>query len=228
MDVPVIVITSMTDLDNKVEAIEMGVDDYIVKPVDNAELVARIRATLRRVKAHEKLKSDLERLFQSAVTDSLTQMNNRQFLEADIVNRIASARRHTNRFFSLIITDVDLFKNVNDTFGHVAGDKVLIRFAQILKEASRDCDVVARYGGEEFCIVLPETTVEGAMELAERIRQKVADAVIDDLQGQHITSSFGVAQWVPEDQAFIDLLRRADQALYRAKQGGRNRVEGTL
>lgn len=225
-DIPILVLTSVDDVDTKVQAIEYGADDYLTKPIDSSELMARIRATLRRVKAHRKLKTDMEQLVVNALVDPLTGVNNRRFLEAEVGRRIAVASRYSNRSFSLILADVDHFKQVNDTYGHAIGDVVLKQVANLMKESLRGGDVVARYGGEEFAVVLPETDQQGAMELAERIRRDFDKPlnINEDLPELTISISFGVAQWEPHDEEFVDILRRADRALYRAKEAGRNCV----
>ncbi|WP_179118698.1 diguanylate cyclase [Solemya velum gill symbiont] len=223
-DIPVIMITSSSDLDRKIKGIEQGADDYLIKPVENNELLARVRASLRRATAQQRLKGNVERMKEDMVVDGLTGVHNRYYLDADLTRRLAQALRDSERLFSVVMVDIDHFKAVNDEFGHLIGDTVLREVAQRLQQAARTSDIVTRYGGEEFCVVLPETNQKTAQLAAERLRQGVEGSDYGATNGRPVTASFGVATFRVEDHSITDLLSRADAALYRAKEDGRNRV----
>ena len=157
---------------------------------------------------------------ENALTDELTKLPNRRALAQRFLQEMQRARRHRNSIAFLMI-DIDHFKQVNDTYGHLSGDAVLAELAQILVTGARESDVCARYGGEEFALILHETTMQGAQTLAERIRARVAGATFPG--GLKLTISIGVAA-TDEPALFTQLIDRADQALYAAKQGGRNQV----
>lgn len=156
-------------------------------------------------------------------TDSLTQLNNRAAW-AEAVNTAFAQSQHTGNPASLLMIDLDHFKAINDRYGHPAGDEVLRQVATLLRDAMRQFDTVGRYGGEEFSVVLPETPLTGALNLAERIRAGVAAALFPAQAGQRCTVSIGVAEWQPEFAEPGDWIEQADRALYQAKQGGRNQV----
>lgn len=156
-----------------------------------------------------------------ALVDPLTGLANRRALDLRLEDEIARARRH-DAPLAMLMLDIDHFKSYNDEFGHLLGDEALCCFAEILKMGNRVSDMVARYGGEEFVIVLPETTEEGARLLAERFRECVEEA---NFPARHMTVSIGLAIWHPRFDRSEDFLDAADQALYAAKRGGRNRVE---
>jgi diguanylate cyclase (GGDEF)-like protein len=158
---------------------------------------------------------------ENALTDELTKLDNRRALAQRFLQEMQRARRHHNAIAFLMV-DLDHFKQVNDTYGHPAGDAVLHQLAQILKTSARESDVCARYGGEEFALILHETNESGARTLAERIRQAVGAATFPG--GLKLTVSIGVAA-TDDAELFTQLMDRADHALYAAKQGGRNRVE---
>jgi diguanylate cyclase (GGDEF)-like protein len=160
---------------------------------------------------------ELERL---SVTDRLTGLFNRLYLDRVLEREQAAAVRHFSHF-ALILIDVDHFKRVNDTYGHHAGDEVLVTIARILAERTRDCDVAGRWGGEEFLVICPNTYLDGAMTAAEALRLS-----IESIRFTHVgsrTASFGVVEYQP-GESIIETLERADKALYQAKTNGRNRV----
>jgi len=167
-----------------------------------------------------------EEIYRMTIVDGLTQIHNRRYLMEALEREIIRARRH-ERTLSLLMFDVDFFKNVNDTHGHLAGDFVLKELARVVQSRIRRDEVFARYGGEEFCIILPETNLDGALSLAETLRQKV-EAHEFSFQADRIrvTVSIGAAQLTETDRSGTELLARADQLLYAAKEGGRNRVCG--
>jgi diguanylate cyclase (GGDEF)-like protein len=171
-----------------------------------------------------RLYEQMERL---ATTDGLTGLLNRRTFNAQLTARLREAQRY-RRPLSLLLLDIDHFKKVNDTYGHPAGDSVLRGVAQLAQKQARETDLVARYGGEEMALVLPETDARGAMVIAERIRATVAAAQHPTEQGAlKVTLSVGVATWPGAGEDAAGLIESADRALYRAKQGGRNRVEAS-
>lgn len=183
-------------------------------------------AAIQRAHAIENARADNSRLEALAHTDPLTQLVNRRALTIRLVTEMERVRRY-NAPLSMLLIDLDHFKLVNDTYGHMAGDDVLAAVATLLQRAVRSVDMVARYGGEEFVVVLPETGRQGAKAFAERIREKIATHgfSIGDSQKIHVTTSIGVATYPsPRLDSVEDLFRAADIALYRAKGNGRNLV----
>jgi len=238
--IPVIMQTALDSTENKVEGLDAGADDYITKPINFAELEARVNSLLR----IKKLQSDLatanvelaaskgelsdlnDKLRRISLTDGLTDIDNRRSLEV----RLAEMWQHSMRLhepIALIMCDIDKFKSVNDNYGHQAGDSVLKDVAQLLKGAAREIDRVGRYGGEEFLLILSGTVLDAAVTFAERLREIVAGHTFSLPDGKTITRtiSCGVAAWPhPGVTDQEELLRAADDALYVAKETGRNRV----
>lgn len=161
-------------------------------------------------------------------SDALTGALNRMAMEEDLVNEFARAKRY-KRTFAVLMTDIDFFKKVNDTYGHAMGDEVLKTFVAIIAKSLRDVDLLYRYGGEEFVVVLPETDRAGAEIVAERLRQRIAAQILTNRRDPtiqlRITASFGLTAFAGADHSYQDILERADRALYQAKNSGRNRVE---
>jgi diguanylate cyclase (GGDEF)-like protein len=227
-DLPVLMVTSSDDSDSVVEALELGANDYITKPLDFPVALARIRTQLllrRVVVALEEANRKLERL---SFLDGLTNIANRRRFDEYLGLEWRRAQREQTPV-SLILVDVDFFKLFNDHYGHEAGDEVLKRVAATLDATvGRPADLVARYGGEEFVVVLPGTDVQGAARLAERLRAAVAAMEIPHAQSRtapHVTISLGVATIVPAREGAPEgLVTAADQALYEAKREGRNRL----
>jgi two-component system cell cycle response regulator len=230
--IPVIMQTALDSTENKVEGLDAGADDYITKPINFAELEARVNALLRikalqsALKAREGELSELnDQLTRMSLTDGLTQIENRRSLN----ERLHEMWQHSVRLhepISLVMCDIDKFKSVNDKYGHQAGDSVLKGFAQLLKGEAREIDRVGRYGGEEFLLILPGTVLDAAVTFAERLREKVESHTFTYEGGTlKRTMSCGVASSphprVKDEDA---LLRAADDALYVAKETGRNRV----
>src|SRR5256714_143328 len=230
--IPVIMQTALDSTENKVEGLDAGADDYITKPINFAELEARVNSLLRikalqsDLAAREKELSELnDKLRQISLTDGLTQIENRRSLE----ERLDDMWQHSVRLhepIALVMCDIDKFKTVNDNFGHQAGDSVLKEFAQLLKTEAREIDRVGRYGGEEFLLILPGTVLDAAVTFAERLREKVERHTFTYTGGTLCrTMSCGVAgsphPRVKDQEA---LLKASDDALYVAKETGRNRV----
>ena len=220
----VIVVTGYSDDYSYEEAINIGASDFVIKPVRLEELLLRMRRVLKERQLSTERTRMMEKLQKLATTDGLTKLyNSRSFysqleLEVDRFNRY----KHP---LSLLLLDIDNFKEFNDTFGHLEGDKVLVRFSQIIKDCLRINDSAYRYGGEEFTVILPETDGDKAKTVAQRIRSTLEAENFTPVPGEHakITISIGVTQYFPKEElsAFI---RRADQAMYFSKQNGRNRV----
>ena len=218
LGVPVIVVTGTGDELKAVEVMKSGAHDYLVKEVLTADLLElAIRNAQKRQRLEEQQARLVERLEELSVTDELTSLANRRYLMQKLEEEVRRSAR-TGHLFSLLMIDLDHFKEVNDRYGHQTGDEVLKRCAAILREGVRGIDFVARYGGEEFCALLLETSPTGARRAAERLRRAVK-ALPDPVP----TISIGVAFWEPSGSA-DDLLRRADEALYKAKEAGRDRV----
>lgn len=230
--IPIIMQTALDATENKVEGLEAGADDYITKPIDFAELKARVASMLRIKRLQEELEERErqlleanERLRYMSQTDALTGLDNRRHLEERIDEMFEHARR-LNEPFACVMCDLDRFKSVNDEYGHQAGDAVLKQFAKILKSEVREIDRAGRYGGEEFMLLLPGTVLDAAVTFAERVRKQV-ECHTFTFDGTSIcrTASFGVSAWPHPRVANCDeLMRAADDALYVAKETGRNRV----
>ncbi|HMJ36065.1 MAG TPA: diguanylate cyclase [Baekduia sp.] len=221
-DMPVVFVTGHTDARELAEGLERGAHDYVRKPVDPVELVARIRTALRLRALHDELARRNAELEQLARTDVLTGLANRRHADDVLRSTIASARRHARTLCAVLI-DVDRFKSVNDLHGHAAGDAVLREVAARLQDGLRDEDVAARWGGEEFLLLLPDSP--DATVVCERLRSAIAARPIN-VHGCleiPVTASFGWAPWSGEETGEM-LVARADLALYAAKDGGRDRV----
>lgn len=223
---PVIMLTSHNDLSTKVRGLGSGASDYITKPFEPAEMVARIRVHMQIKTLQDELRRSNQLLLELAQTDPLTRLYNRRHLYEKLDVELNRCFRGNNPL-SLIMADIDHFKRVNDTFGHQMGDEVLTKVADLLQEQLRTYDLAARYGGEEFCLVLPETDLDAASSVAERIRQQVEEMILPaPMENHKLTISFGVAAYDGTIDGSIDeIIRFADDALYEAKNSGRNRVK---
>jgi len=230
--IPIIMQTALDSTESKVEGLEAGADDYVTKPIEFAELKARLRSMLRIKRLQEELEERErqlleanERLRHMSRTDALTGLENRRSIERELETMFAHSERLLEPL-SCVMADLDHFKSVNDEFGHHAGDLVLKEFAGILKKAAREIDVVGRYGGEEFIILLPGTVLDAAVTFAERVRKELeAHTFVFDGGSLRRTVSFGVAGWPHPRVPDCDwIVRSADDALYVAKETGRNRV----
>jgi two-component system, cell cycle response regulator len=214
---PVIFLTAHTQTDARVAGLDAGAVDYIVKPFASEELVARVRAALRTKAVHDGLA-------ERAARDGLTGVFNRRELDTRAGQAVALADRH-DRPLSCLLLDLDHFKQINDTYGHAAGDTVLREAAQRISDASRISDIVGRYGGEEFVVLLPETEGLAAVATADKLRELLsADPVTAGRVSIPIRASIGVAAWNDAMRTPADLYAGADEALYRAKEQGRDRT----
>jgi diguanylate cyclase (GGDEF)-like protein len=225
-DIPIIMLTGRGDRDLKIKGLEQGASDYVTKPFDTGELVARVKVQLKVKSLQDELKRSNQLLWEMSVTDPLTRLYNRRHLMETLERELQRTRR-AGTPLSVAIIDVDHFKRVNDSHGHQLGDEVLAGVASLTAKALRTYDLAARYGGEEFLVVLPDTPLKDAMVVAERIRTNVASLTFPGrLQELRVTVSLGVATYPARGVNSVEtLIRAADQALYRAKRGGRNRTE---
>lgn len=224
----ILLLTGHLTTDDVVVGLGAGADDYVKKPANQAELLARLSAGSRIVTLEQSLREANKKIELLSVTDPLVGTFNRRYLNDQILKEVELARGH-NRSLAAIMTDLDRFKRINDERGHQTGDEVLCRFAKLVKSLIRPSDWVARFGGEEFVIVLPETDAAGASIVAEKIRAQCAAAPMPLASGDlAVTSSFGVSALHPSDlsadAAAAEMLREADAALYNSKHEGRNRV----
>ena len=224
-DIPVIMLTGQESVDKKVKGLDMGASDYLTKPFDTGELIARVRVQLKVKRLQDELKVANQRYLELSITDYLTQIHNRRHF-MDLFEQEFSRALRYNYALSLMIFDLDNFKRINDTKGHLVGDQVLKQVTEIVKPEIRSHDVFARYGGEEFVVLLPQTPKTGARLAAEKIRQKVAQHEFGSFSANDVTISIGLASYptasINDGQA---LLNAADDALYKAKANGKNRVE---
>lgn len=231
---PIIFLSSLGDDAHIEQGITAGGDDYLLKPVSEIVLGAKIRAMQRLVLMRasllaltRKLDAANQELIRISSSDGLTGIANRRFFDEAISIEWRRARRHSNSL-AMLMCDVDFFKRFNDTYGHIAGDDCLRKVASaIRKNTERPSDIVARYGGEEFAVVLPETSVGGALMVAEKIRNAIRELNIPHSESPsgRVTMSIGIAAAAPGfDNPPDDLINAADKALYRAKHEGRDRV----
>ncbi len=224
-DLPILLLAEGEERARIVRGLDIGVNDYLLRPVDRNELMARVRSQLRRKRYADRLRDIMQSSLQMAITDPLTGLHNRRYLESHLGGLIDAAA-DGDKPLSLMILDIDHFKAVNDTYGHDAGDEVLKGFAERVKTAIRGVDVLCRLGGEEFIIVMPDTALDVAGRVAERVRCIVGEALFPiDKGGREIavTVSIGIAERRNGREADA-MLKRADRALYRSKALGRNRV----
>jgi two-component system cell cycle response regulator len=222
----ILLLSAKSQREDLVKGMESGADDYITKPFDANELKVRLRAGRRILDLQTQLMSAQEALRDQAARDPLTGIWNRNALFDVFRRELSRAEREGNQL-SIVMLDIDHFKNLNDTHGHMAGDAVLREFTRRITASLRPYDAVGRYGGEEFLVVLPGCAVEAGMRHAERLRGLITDDSFDTSEGRHtVTCSLGVASTSSSNPKDPDsLIRAADAALYRAKRNGRNRVE---
>jgi diguanylate cyclase (GGDEF)-like protein len=222
-----ILLTARDSIEHVVTGLQAGADDYLTKPVIEPELMARLNTGKRIVTLERRLRTANEENRRLSITDPLTGAHNRRFLMEQLPREIERASRY-GRQLAVIMCDVDHFKKINDTHGHIIGDEVLKWFVLGLQRTVRACDWVARYGGEEFVVVLPETNVANAMVAAEHLREHAAAAAFTATGDSFtVTASFGVSGWkdaVPQGATLDALIGRCDSGVYASKAAGRNRV----
>jgi two-component system cell cycle response regulator len=225
---PILLVAEDGDYPRLAKGLDIGANDYVIRPLDRNELIVRARGQIKRKRLQEELLHNYKRGMALALTDGLTGLYNRRYLSAHLETLLAHATGPL-KGVSLIMFDIDHFKQINDTYGHAAGDEVLIEMAKRALGNVRGFDLIARYGGEEFIVVMPESTLANAAVTAERLRRTVTDKpfVVSASQGQiEVTISVGVACCtgdLPKTPA--ELLKEVDDALYAAKNGGRNIVK---
>lgn len=226
----IILLTSMDSKDDIIAGLESGADDYLTKPFNKAELLARLNTGKRILTLEKKLRTANEEIRILSITDPLTGCYNRAYLSEHLQKEVNRTKRYKHSL-ALILCDIDFFKKVNDTYGHQAGDEILKGFVSCINESIRkNIDWVARYGGEEFIVVLPETNLENARIVAEKLRKVIAKMVIEKEEKEiKITVSSGVTSLEPEtpDEKCLPelMINKADERLYVAKEEGRNRVK---
>jgi two-component system cell cycle response regulator len=224
-NLPVLAIAEADNNARLVRALEIGVNDYLVRPFDKNEILARARTQIRKRRYTERLRDNVQLSIEMAITDALTGLYNRRYMETHVGTLVDQAVAR-GKPLSVLILDIDYFKSINDTHGHDAGDDVLQDFAIRIRKSIRGIDLACRYGGEEFVVVMPETDMAVATMVAERLRRRIASEPFPIQKGARVievTISIGIAALGSGDDAAA-VIKRADQALYRAKRDGRNRV----
>ncbi|MCF6199055.1 MAG: PleD family two-component system response regulator [Hyphomicrobiaceae bacterium] len=223
---PIMVLSEQGDKERMLRALDLGVNDFVIRPVDRNELLARVRTQIKRRRFSEHLYKRLEERVEQASRDPLTGMFNRRHLEEQLQAMIEDSLR-TQKGLSVILADIDFFKSVNDNYGHDIGDQVLRQFSSRLQQNIRRLDMAFRIGGEEFLIVLPKTTEEKAQIVGERLRAVIEDTPFKISEGDDnitVTTSIGLSSVCSSKDTIDSLLKRADEALYKAKKSGRNQV----
>jgi two-component system, cell cycle response regulator len=222
----IIMLTGEDEAEDKILGFDLGADDYITKPFQPAELLARIRAAKRIIDLQKELLESNRRLELLSITDGLTKLHNHRHFQDELARAFEESQRY-HRPLSLVMADLDFFKKVNDTYGHSVGDEVLKTVSAIFQQSIRSTDLAARYGGEEFAVMLPETHLDDAVAFAEKLRSITEATPVATQAGPlHLTISLGVAS-VPHSRVHSakGLVVTADKALYRAKRNGRNQVQ---
>ena len=223
--VPILILAEAEDRPRLLRGLDLGINDYVLRPVDSNELLARVRTQLRRKRYADSLRDNVQASIEMAVVDMLTGLYNRRFFNTNFTILLEQAARR-GKPLSLMILDIDHFKHVNDTHGHDAGDQILRTFSARLRRVVRASDLICRLGGEEFAVLMPDTDLEVAGRVAERVRRVMAHDLFyhaPDRPMIPVTVSIGLAERAGENDA-DSLMRRADSALYRSKGTGRNRV----
>ncbi|MCB1580920.1 MAG: diguanylate cyclase, partial [Alphaproteobacteria bacterium] len=224
--VPLLMVGGDEDMERIAHGLEIGAHDYILRPVERSELLARVRTQIRRKRFQERLRATYEISLSMALTDSLTGLYNRRYLEVHL-DKLLEKNKDSKKSLAVLMLDIDHFKPVNDTYGHKAGDETLKIFAKRIQDNLRSFDLVARLGGEEFVAILPDISERRTYIVAERLRRSIADEPFDvglESGPINITTSIGGTIVDFEKHTVEEVLERADKALYEAKEGGRNCV----
>jgi two-component system, cell cycle response regulator len=225
--VPILVITEMEDTARLLRGLEIGINDYLVRPIDRNEMLARVRTQVRKKRYGARMRDNMQLSIEMAITDALTGLYNRRYMETHLATAVDQAMAR-GKPLALLLLDIDYFKCVNDSYGHDAGDDVLREFAIRLRKSIRGIDLACRYGGEEFVVVMPDTEIAVGATVAERIRRRIATEPFTIRNGAgaiDVTISIGIATLADANDQPGAILKRADDALFRAKRDGRNRVE---
>jgi len=222
---PVLVASNRGETAERVRGLQLGADDYISRPCDPAELLARVRALLRTKQTHDRIRKLQATLEQMVVNDPLTGLHNRRYLMDRLLQEMQRSDRHGEPL-AFAMLDLDSFRPINDQYGHVLGDKVLRAVGNAIAKSIRVSDIAARYGGDEFGVILPQTPPEGAMRVCERLLRTISELILQDENGKscRVTASLGLAYYPADDvETPEDLVHSADGALYGAKRSGKNR-----
>ena len=225
-NMPILAIAEPDNNTRLVRGLEIGVNDYLIRPIDKNEMLARVRTQIKKKRYTERLRDNVQASIEMAITDALTSLYNRRYMETHLSALVEQAAQR-GKPIAVMILDIDFFKSINDGHGHDAGDDVLREFAMRIRKSIRNIDLACRYGGEEFVIVMPETDMAVASMVAERIRRRIATESFPIQQGSkklEVTISIGLAALNGAADNASAMLKRADTALYRAKRDGRNRV----
>jgi two-component system cell cycle response regulator len=222
---PLLILIEDDDTDLLVKGLDMGINDYLMTPIDSNEVVARVNIQVRRKRYQDALKDNQQRSISMSVTDSLTGLYNRRYFDT-YMERILMNSLEAHKDLAVAIVDIDYFKKVNDGYGHLSGDDILRQVSELIVSNIRPTDLAVRYGGEEFVIVMPDTNINNAADVAERLRKRVSETTFKIPAGDgtlECSISVGVTSLVADDSIAV-LIERADKALYHVKQTGRNRV----
>jgi two-component system cell cycle response regulator len=225
-NMPILALCEPDDNARLMRGLEIGINDYLLRPIDANELHARVRTQIKRKRYTERLRDNVQMSIEAAITDGLTGLHNRRYMESHLGKLVEQAASR-GKPLAVLVLDIDFFKSINDNYGHDCGDDVLREFAIRVRKSIRGIDLACRMGGEEFVVVMPETDMAVAATVAERLRRKIAAEPFPIEQGKRkidVTISIGIAALESSHDSSAQLLKRADQALYRAKRDGRNRV----
>lgn len=222
---PIILVTAKDDIESKITGIKLGADDYLTKPYNPLELQARISAMLRIKSLQDKISDKRQELEALSVIDTLTGLYNHKAMQQRLRDEFMRAQRY-NEPLSVLMIDIDNFKEINELYGHEFGDYILGEFAKLLKTSLREIDIAARYGGEEFLAILPQTHFTGSLTVADRVWRNVAAATFKNERHSHrLTTSIGIAFYPNKAIDSVErLLTFAEEALHQAKSEGRNRI----
>ncbi|MGI8525599.1 MAG: PleD family two-component system response regulator [Pseudolabrys sp.] len=225
-NVPILAVSDSDDNARLVRGLEIGVNDYLIRPIDKNEMLARVRTQIKKKRYTERLRDNVQMSIEMAITDALTGLFNRRYMETHLAGLLEQAASR-GKPIAVLVLDIDYFKAINDGHGHDAGDDVLREFSLRIRKCIRNIDLACRYGGEEFVVVMPETDIAVAAMVAERLRRRIANEAFAIQQGSkslEVTISIGIAALNGAADNAAAILKRADLALYRAKRDGRNRV----